>query len=55
MSCPALSWVREGWPHSFAKTPLNAAQLPLAAARASQGVLRTMGEACGGGDSETGD
>lgn len=45
---------------SFANTPLNAAQLPLAAARAIHGVLRTIGDAArdagGAGDpSDDGD
>ena len=35
--------------YSFAKTPLKAAQAPLAAARANQGVLRARIEGVGGG------
>lgn len=35
---------REGWVlYSFAKTPLKAAQAPLAAASASQGFLKIIG------------
>ena len=34
-------------PHSFAKTPLKAAQAPLAAARASQGVVMRIMEGFG--------
>lgn len=41
--------------YSFAKTPLKAAQAPLAAARASHGVLRTAGEGAGGGSSLDGE
>lgn len=35
--------------YSFAKTPLKAAQAPLATARASQGVLRARTDGVGGG------
>lgn len=34
--------------YSFAKTPLKAAQAPLATARASQGVLRARTDGVGG-------
>ncbi len=35
---------KRGFPHSFAKTPLKAAQAPLAAASASQGVVMRIME-----------
>ena len=37
--------------YSFAKTPLKAAQAPLATARASHGVLRVRTDGVGGGSS----
>ena len=48
--------IRREFAYSFAKTPLKAAQAPLAAARANQGVLRARiegvgGRPLGGGDS----
>ncbi len=59
-----FSWCEGNWEgegegrgrelYSFAKTPLKAAQAPLAAASASQGVLKIMGgfRLCRKGDGE---
>lgn len=51
--CEGVGKGVEGWgSYSFAKTPLKAAQAPLAAARGIQGIFVLRGVECGGGDGD---